>query len=174
MKNVIILILLLLVASASLFAQDTDLSTAASDSAKIAKAITDMFNRKIDVPIDEKIFSAKVGNNMYFSSDESAFILMMVMPTSIDKAEDQMASQAKKRPGYKKLNSGSYVTSTGRKVVFENGSMKAEGKKMLMDMYGVEVNGEASIFFAGAYLAKDEDKYKGMMKSLAEAAKLAD
>jgi hypothetical protein len=172
MKTLIIFLAIL--GHTTLLAQDQDSTKAANDSAQIAKLFSDMFNRKVDAPIDEKIFSKKGGTNMYFTADEDAFVLMMVLPVPIEKAEGQMENQ-KKKPGYKTLGTGSFRTKDGRKIIFENGSLKAEGKKMLMDTYGIETKqGDVSIFLSGVYPVKEEAKYKAMIKSLAEAAKLAE
>lgn len=130
-----------------------------------------MFSAKIDIEIDSSLFDQKTGN-IYFSEKYNAVFMMLSIPQGIEKAAEHMEGERKK-DGYKEVSSGRYEVN-GKKVLFEKGTIKKNGKKMSMDMYVVEVGENSSIFAAGLYLPKHKDLFEQKIKESIGTIKVAE
>ena len=170
-KTFFILFIFCTAASLSFAQESTEGNEPQADSTAIADALGKMFNAKIDIKIDESIFNSKMGN-MYLSEKYGAVVIMILAPQSVDKAQENMDKE-KKKDGYKSVDHGSYMVD-GRKIIFETGTMKKDGEKMMMDMYAVEVKPEASVFMVAAYLLKDKETLHQKIKDSVATIKLVE
>jgi hypothetical protein len=140
--------------SFSAFAQsdeDTD-----SLSANLGKELDKMFNTKIDMDIDTKLFPTKQ-SSFYINEEEQAMIMTLVAPQSFAKAEEHFNKESKKE-GYTQLETKKF-THNGKNFLYQKGMLEREGNKMIMYLYAIEDGEKATIFFTGMHMEGAEKKF---------------
>ena len=133
--KIAIIILALLSKVAFMYAQEPNTSPKDSSSFDLGEAMKKIFNTKVDMDVDKGLFNKQMGN-IYFSEEYNAVLMTLVVPQTIETAAEHMEKESKK-DGYKKIASGMYEID-GKKILFEKGRMKKNGKKMLIDMFVVD------------------------------------
>ncbi len=78
----------------------------------------------------------------------------------------------KKKDGYKKKSQGSYAVD-GRRIIFEKGQIKKNGKKMLLEMFAIECQPKTSIFITGVYSVEHSEIFEEKIKRSVDTAKLS-
>lgn len=169
MKSPISIIILLTVISAtSAFAQDQK-----KDKEKIdmMAELNKVFSTKVRMDVDTTIFETHQGN-MYISESEKAFIMTMVAPQSIAKAEEKM-NEPEKSHDYKILEKKK-VVHEGRTILFQKAEAEKDGQKAIVYVYQIEATPESSILISATQLVTANEKVFKAIQRAAYSAKLAD
>ena len=130
-----------------------------------------VFSTKVDMDVDTTIFETRQGN-MYISESEKAFIMTMVAPQSIAKAEEQM-NEPDASEDYKILEKKK-IMHEGRTILFQKAEAEKEGQKAIVYIYQIEATPESSILISATQLNTANEKVFKAIQRAAYSAKLAD
>lgn len=166
MKSLILLLIVLAVISVSAVAQDKK-----KEQVDIMTELNKVFSTKVLMDVDTTIFETHQGN-MYISESEKAFIMTMVAPQSIAKAEEKM-NEPETSHDYKILERKK-VTHDGRIILFQKAEAEKDGQKAIVYVYQIEATPESSILISATQLDTANEKVFKAIQRAAYSAKLAD
>jgi hypothetical protein len=169
MKTLLAILTALFMFPVSSFAQ-TD-GEADSLTNLVAEQFKKVFSTKVELDIDATLFPAQQGN-FYINEEEQAMIMILVAPQSFAKAEEHFEKETEK-DGYKVLEKRKF-THDGKNILYQKGSLEADGNKAVMYTYAIEASADATIFFTGMHMDGDEKKFLPAIERAALSAKLAD
>jgi hypothetical protein len=169
MKTPLALLTAFLILPFSSFAQTDSESDSLTNF--VAEQFKKVFSTKVDLDLDNTLFPAQQGN-FYINEEEQAMIMILVAPQSFAKAEEHFEKETEK-DGYKVLEKRKF-THNGKSILFQKGSLEANGNKAVMYMYAIEASPDATIFFTGMHMDGDDKKFFPAIERAALSARLAE
>ena len=150
---------------ASIFASAQDQNAAKADQEKLEQGLKTLFDSKIDMAIDNAVFSVNDGNS-YVTEAEDAGIIGMIAPKSFEKMREDLE---KKSEGI--LDKGE-MTLDGQKVLFIKKSKEKDGKVFFITVYCKANDAESSIMVTSFFEKGKDDIYKPHAEKAIASAKL--
>ncbi|QHI38984.1 hypothetical protein IMCC3317_43840 [Kordia antarctica] len=124
------------------------------DKAK-AKKVMEMMSKKVDIDVDETLFTA-VTPNTYVSESPKAVIMTMMVPETYAASKEKMNENETDK--FKVTDRGEKEIN-GVKVLYMTGTSEAEGTTLNNTIYCVEYDAETCIMFIGMVEEGADKKY---------------
>ncbi|NQY06938.1 MAG: hypothetical protein HRT68_12310 [Flavobacteriaceae bacterium] len=160
------LLIITLLFSLSIMAQEEENTSSASDE-DMGKAMEMMMNPKeVTMEVNEDLYS-KADKNTYVNAKQTAGIMAMQMPATIEKMRKDMDKGGQE--GYEVLDKGSF-NENGIEVLFIYYKVQKAGQNMMMDMYCKKYDDKSTITITGFYQVGEGATYKEAIKKAAVSA----
>lgn len=153
MKKIVVFCLLLL--SFSGFSQEVQISP--EDEKMFKDALGSMFNSDFDFDIDTSIYTVNSGST-YFTEDERAAIVPMLVPVSFEKMKEDM-NKENNVENFKTIDKGE-VEMNGKQVLFIKQLVENEGEEFIMFIYCKENDKNSSLTMTALFEKEKESFYK--------------
>jgi hypothetical protein len=150
---------------ASIFASAQDQKTATADEEKLEQNLKMLFDSKIDMAIDNTVFTVNDGNS-YFTEAQDAGLIGMIAPKSFEKMGKDLE---KKSEGI--LDKGEMILD-GQKVLFIKKSKEKDGKIFFITVYCKANDAESSMMVTSFFEKGKDDIYKPHAEKAIASAKL--
>jgi hypothetical protein len=169
-KSVFLLALLALVSVTTTIAQNKKQEKdEAKEERELAEALSKVFKTKVDMDLDTTVFDSREGN-MYVSETHKAFVMTMVAPQSIQKAEEKF-NEPNENKKYKVIDKKK-IEHEGRIILYLKSEAEKDGQKALIYIYQVEATPESTILISATDMGTDTEKIFKAVERAALTAKL--
>jgi hypothetical protein len=166
-KSIFLIALAVVISATTVFAQKKK----KKEEAELAETLNKVFNTKVDMDIDTTIFESHEGN-MYMSEGYKAFVMTMVAPQSIQKAEEKF-NETKEKADYKIVDKKK-IEHEGRIILYQKAEAEKDGQKALIYVYQIEAAPESTILISATDMGTDTEKVFKAIQQAAFTAKLAE
>jgi len=166
MKKLLVAVCLL-VSMFGIAQEDKKLS--AEDQEKMQKGMAMLFDSKIAMDIDAKVFPTNEGNT-YFNEAQTAGIIGMLVPQTYEKLKAKMGEDVKK-PGVTIIDKGE-TTLGGEKVLFQKAKREKDGQEVFVYVYCKKNDAESCLMITSFFEKEKENEMKPHIEKAVASAKL--
>ncbi|WP_299683768.1 hypothetical protein [uncultured Dokdonia sp.] len=168
MKKQIILIAMMCISVIS-FAQKTTEESPEENAEKLKEAMEMLFGAEVVMDVDKDLYPVAQGTS-YFTQDEKAGIIAMVVPASYEKMEGDLAQQESKG-GAEILERGTKEIG-GKNMLFLKQRIDREGTPYITLIYCMKNTEESSIVVTSFYEESKEKTYIASVNTAVASAKI--